>query len=53
MTEGQLYGPEEKEEKDCRKTAGYQDQHDTYVIKIKKNLITVNISSINVEDLSV
>ena len=33
---------EEKEaDKNGRKAAGYQDQHDTYVIKIKKNLITV------------
>ena len=31
-----------KEEKDGRKAVGYQDQHDTYVIKIKKNLITIN-----------
>ena len=42
MTEGQLYGPERKEEKNGRKAAGYQDQHDTYGIKIKKNMITVN-----------
>ena len=43
MIEGQLYGPEKKkEEKDGRKTTGYQDQYDTYVMKIKKNLITVN-----------
>ena len=42
MTEGQLYGPEKKKEKYGRKAAGYQDQHDTYVIKIKNNLITVN-----------
>ena len=49
MLQGQLYGPVKKEVKGCRKTAGNQNQHDTYVIKIKKNMITVNISSINVE----
>ena len=49
MTEGQLYGPEKKEEKGCRKIVGNKNQHDTYVIKIKKNIITINISSINVE----
>ena len=31
-----------KEKKDGKKAVGYQDQYDTYVIKIKKNLITVN-----------
>ena len=31
-----------EKKKDGRKTAGYQDQHDTYVIKIMKNMITVN-----------
>ena len=42
MTDRQLYGVEKKEEKYGKKATGYQDQHNTYVIKKKKNLITVN-----------
>ena len=41
-----------KKKKFSRRTAGYQDQNDTSLIKIRKNLITVNISYINIEDFS-